>query len=475
MPCITVEEPTERGTDGALTIDFAKVHVDRISKKKFVLRNHGCMAATCLFDMTGSDDFRFSSRNASLTLQPGQKGDLSVTFVPKVVEKSEAGDGVCEAVIRVSVLNNQFDQYTLKLKGVSYACDAMLDVDYGLSSEEADDSALDAAMSYLNNQLTASEKGSMADVGGNAIGTISGAGIRDLLAMNNNGMKADGSTATSISRSQDHFILPELNLAELAVKQAMLPEDEVAPPMSSTYTMLLRSRVAHPLKFKLFTETEGAGASLTFAPSIGHLGGFSTREIMVTFSAKESVSLTKAIIGCTLQRILYKGLEDGNNNPLREGEGGPGSPSSSSFQQIDRSLQGAWDDTMKTLRVATDEDLAAIATYQSEKTTYDGKLAEQNAAIAKGKPPKVLLGPPPSLALQIGSKNAQGETTVYEILSEPIHEVASDTPEQKVTVTCNAVADFARFKCDGQGENISFRPTYMLQSTVHRFTFTNER
>ena len=93
-----------------------RVHVDRVSKKKFVLRNHGCMPATCLFDMTGSDDFRFSSRNASLTLQPGQKGDLSVSFVPKVVEKSEAGqgqgqgDGVCEAVIRVSVLNNQFDQ-----------------------------------------------------------------------------------------------------------------------------------------------------------------------------------------------------------------------------------------------------------------------------------------------------------------------------------------------------------------------------
>ena len=173
------------------------------------------MPATCLFDMTGSDDFRFSSRNASLTLQPGQKGDLSVSFVPKVVEKSDAGEGVCEAVIRVSVLNNQFDQYTLKLKGVSYACDAMLDVDYGLTSEEADDSALDAAMSYLNNQLTASEKGTMGEiVGGNATGTISGAGIRDLLAMNNNGAKADGGTATTASRSQDHFTLPEHNLAE---------------------------------------------------------------------------------------------------------------------------------------------------------------------------------------------------------------------------------------------------------------------
>ena len=211
-------------------------------------------------------------------------------------------------------------------------------------------------------------------------------------------------------------------------------------------------------------------------------GGFSTREIVVTFSAKESVSLTKAVVACTLQRILYKGsvrgqvgFEDGDSNPLTEGGSGPGSPSSSSLQQVDRSLQGTWDDSMKTLRIATDDDLAAIAAYQTEKGHYDVKLAEQNAAIAKGKPPKVLLGPPPSLALQIGSKNAQGETTVYEIMGEPTHEVVSDAPEQKVTVTCNAVADFARFKCDGQGENISFRPTYMLQSTVHRFAFTNDR
>ena len=119
--------------------------------------------------------------------------------------------------------------------------------------------------------------------------------------------------------------------------------------------------------------------SLLYFDALFTAGGFSTREVVVTFSAKESVSLTKAIIACTLQRILYKGsdpgLGDGNNNPLIEGDSRPGSPSSPSSssvqqqqqQQMDRSLQGSWDDTMKSLRVATDEDLAAIAAYQTEK------------------------------------------------------------------------------------------------------------
>ena len=183
---------------------------------------------------------------------------------------------------------HRYSQYTLKLKGVSYACDAMLDVDYGSTSGETDDSALDAAMSYLNNQLTASEKGSMAGGGeyggGSPTGAISRAGIRDLLSMNNNnGAKADGSTNTP-SRSQDHFTLPELNLAELAVKQT---DDEVVPPMTSSYTILLRSRVAHPLKFKLATEAEAAGLNLSFAPSIGHLGNSPSSMMNIYYTSKK--------------------------------------------------------------------------------------------------------------------------------------------------------------------------------------------
>ena len=52
--------------------DFQKVHIDRICMKKVTIMNHGIMPAVCIFDMTGSEEFDFSSRNASLTLEPGK-------------------------------------------------------------------------------------------------------------------------------------------------------------------------------------------------------------------------------------------------------------------------------------------------------------------------------------------------------------------------------------------------------------------
>ena len=126
MPCITIEEPTQRLPDGSLLIDFNRVHIDRISCRKITVKNYGSMSATCLFDVSGCEDFHFSSMNASLTLEPGQKEDLTVSFSPlSVVGVNQA----LNATVRVSVLNNQFDQYQLKLKGIAYECDAVIDLD----------------------------------------------------------------------------------------------------------------------------------------------------------------------------------------------------------------------------------------------------------------------------------------------------------------------------------------------------------
>jgi hypothetical protein len=135
MPCITIEEPTQRDSEGALLLDFQKVHIDRVSKRKFTINNHGVMPATCLFNMAGAEDFQFSSRNSSLTLEPGQKEELVVSFAPKTV----AGiNQVVTATVKVSVLHNQFDQYQLKLKGIAYECDAMIDTDFdqGMRSQQ---------------------------------------------------------------------------------------------------------------------------------------------------------------------------------------------------------------------------------------------------------------------------------------------------------------------------------------------------
>jgi hypothetical protein len=126
MPCITVEEPTQRLPDGSLLIDFNRVHLDRTSSRTISLRNHGVVPATCLFDVTGPEGFLFDHRDAALTIEPGQKEDLTVSFAPKAL----AGPNEAQlANVKVSVVNNQYDQYLVKMKAVAYECDAMIDID----------------------------------------------------------------------------------------------------------------------------------------------------------------------------------------------------------------------------------------------------------------------------------------------------------------------------------------------------------
>jgi hypothetical protein len=125
IPCIAVEQPTVRLPDGTLSLDFSKVHIHKSCKRKIVLSNDGVMPVTCLFDMVGDDDFHFSYKGASLTLQPQEKGECTVLFLPKKVHAENAGER--SATIKISVLNNQYDSYTFRCKGSAYACEALLD------------------------------------------------------------------------------------------------------------------------------------------------------------------------------------------------------------------------------------------------------------------------------------------------------------------------------------------------------------
>ena len=124
MPCISVESPTTRDEEGNLLVQFGRVHVQRVSKKKLVIRNDGVMPATCLFDMSGDDDFPFQCRGSSITLNPGDKQELMIQFAPQKADER----GSRSATIKVSVLNNLYDHYLVKLLGTTYACDAIIEI-----------------------------------------------------------------------------------------------------------------------------------------------------------------------------------------------------------------------------------------------------------------------------------------------------------------------------------------------------------
>eukprot|EP00606_Chrysophyceae_sp_TOSAG23-5_P000584 GSChrysophyteH2.ASY1.ANO1.693.1 assembled CDS len=124
MPCIAVAHPTERAADGSLALDFGKVHIDRKGRRRLTIRNDGVMPATCLFQVTGDSDFSFPFSNASLSIEPGDKKEMFVSFAPKKVGDEPSRS----ATIKVTVLNNQFDQYIFKMSGTTYACDATIDM-----------------------------------------------------------------------------------------------------------------------------------------------------------------------------------------------------------------------------------------------------------------------------------------------------------------------------------------------------------
>ncbi|RYG69380.1 hypothetical protein EON64_02860, partial [archaeon] len=123
LPCISIDQPSVKDAEGKVVLGFNKTLVDRVSSDKVVIRNDGVMSATCLFDITGSEEFVFPAKGTSLQVMPGQKQTVQVSFAPREV----VGDGNCHAVIKITVLNNPYDVYFVKLSGTAYSCDAVVD------------------------------------------------------------------------------------------------------------------------------------------------------------------------------------------------------------------------------------------------------------------------------------------------------------------------------------------------------------
>ena len=401
LPCIAIDYPTERSEDGSLGINFGRTHINRTSKRKFTIRNDGVMPATCLFDMTGDNDFTFPYSSSSLTIEPGGKKDMIITFSPTKVY--EEGTRNCQ--IKTTVLNNQFDQYVFKMGATAYACDAMIDV--GKDEKKVEEIEFDED--------------------GNEV-------IRD----------EDPLKGTD----EDSITITELNITEGSA--------------SSSRTIKVQSRSQHPIKFEMKSGDDVPNV-LSYSPCIGHLGPNGSREVTVTFTATVPVKLESAPISCSLTRIEYK---PDPNIPIEEIK--------QEDQDAEEELWGRWDDSMKNQRVATEEDLAQIKACDEAMAVYLELKAAEEAKGKKGKDP----GPPPVEAicpLKVAEGlDDDGNQLIDIVINEPYSEVVEDAEVQSLKVSVSAVADVAKYSCQYEGENIPFTPTFLFQSTVHSFTFTNE-
>jgi hypothetical protein len=237
-----------------------------------------------------------------------------MNFQPKKVFDSNGGERSCS--LGITVLNNLFDQYSLKMKGVAYACDAVIDT---LSS------------SSKKRKKQDNDEGREADASEETKGTD---GVDDGHD-EDDASSADGGGA----ENQELVSFPELNLAE--------------GPASSTHTIMLKSSSAYPIKFD-FTVADGVPKVFSFAPSKGHIGPKGSRAVVCTFATSEPVKVDAAAVTCALRRIEYK------PDPALDEATAPD----------ESSLWGKWDDTMKNVRAATDEDVAAIEAAENAMAAY---------------------------------------------------------------------------------------------------------
>lgn len=235
---------------------------------------------------------------------------------------------------------------------------------------------------------------------------------------------------------EEKVIFPELNLA--------------SGPGTVSKKIFLRGRSDQYIKYE-FAATDSCAGLISFTPSIGHLGPSTVKEITLSFSAKEPVKLDAAMISCSLKKINYS------------------SESSDPPDDVSRDLLGRWDNAMKIVRPASEEDLNIISAAKSAMEAYLSNKAAEEAKGKKGKP----VGPPPEpISLELAPDSEDGTKMIYEIMMEPKYIVVEGAP-QVLNMSCSAVADVAKFSLDTQ-DYIAFIPTYMFQTAVHQFTFTNE-
>jgi hypothetical protein len=377
LPTVAVIQPSEQDSEtGSLRADFGRVHIERRRKQTLTLRNDGVMAATCLFDLSGdTKDFSFQAANASVEVGPGASVDLEMTFSPTVLGSEAAR----VAHLRIQVLNNPFDMYVVELKGQVFECDATL---LPLKSVFAGAAAAGGGPSSPARSSAASSAGS-------SDGNVSVANSK-ALGEHENDSDAD----------------PDVHFEPLNLLTSLAAGEGPSTTQGDTQMVALKSRCAYPLKFCLSVgpdAPDGTAAALSFSPQVGHLAPFSTREIALTLAPAAPLALTAAPLQCSLTRIDYSPdpnqaalvqtgkeaadrLNPASSQPNEEGEEGGGGggggaatatvPEGEEAQALrdamragetaaaaleaERALWGLWDDSMCSVRPATDQEVADL-------------------------------------------------------------------------------------------------------------------
>lgn len=210
-------------------------------------------------------------------------------------------------------------------------------------------------------------------------------------------------------------------------------------------SFLLKSQSNNILRFNFSVSDDVT--HFQFFPKVGHIAPFSSKEIKAIFSSQDPIQLLNCNVNCLLSAIIYETI---NNDE-------------------DLGIGSLWDDSMTVVRVPSEADFDKIKQFEDAYSSYIEKTAQDKQ---KGKKNKTI-GPPPVCTLKLIS-NGSGEQLIEETVEEPKFSFNRDYVEQGIQFKCSACADFVKYSCSINGQQIYFKPTFMYQTSIHKFAFKNE-
>ncbi|XP_044515296.1 hydrocephalus-inducing protein homolog [Gracilinanus agilis] len=260
LPRVVVIRPVLYNQKGNPLFLFKRLLVGQSEKLPLILKNNGTIPAQLLIDLRdNTQTFSLKGRpttkyiyiieenspteiakkahTASLIIYPGETGEMDVHFQP---DKPERMTGT----IRLTVINNQYEETIFQMIGESYEDDITLDNIHGLVNTSKSD-------------------------------------VAEIIEFTDDKMMEEYMTASQMAHLQ-------------------FGDCHIDKTYEVTFTMTNRSKKI-PVKFEW-----PAVNSLQFTPQVGHLHAGCAKDIKVTLRASSPTVLKKTLIKCKILRINFQ-------------------------------------------------------------------------------------------------------------------------------------------------------------------------
>jgi len=192
----------------------------------------------------------------------------------------------------------------------------------------------------------------------------------------------------------------------------------------------LRSQSDEPLRFEF-----GTHECFNFMPCVGHLPPGGRRDIVGYFDTKgENTTFLAEEVSFTTNKIEY--LAVANDGVDADDE----SAAANKAASLLKATVTAWDDNMKEVRQATEEELVELSAATSSSTV---RFVEE----------------------------INGIKMVEVMIPEPAYNKKEGIEPQIRQVKCTGIAGVAKYECETK--SIVFKPSAMFQTRQHKFTVSN--